>query len=119
MENKPLENKQYKEPQLYCKIGQKREEHQPDDIFELIIGDFLRAVDPKTYFVTSGEAVQKAKKLEDDLWYLAGQARKLRGLLEKAKGPAKWLETEWNSFGQLVLKRKWPRPAKPANPSKE
>lgn len=108
-----MENKSYQEPQLYCKIGQRRQEHQPEDIFELAIMDFLKAIDPKMYFVTSGEAVQKARKLEEDLKYQATQARKLRILLEKAKGPAKWFETEWNSSGQLILKRKWPRNPQP------
>ena len=105
---------QYKEPDPLCKLGSKREEHQPDGVWELVLNDFLNAIDPKKYFVTSGEAVQKAKKLEEDIWSLAGKARSLRKMLEKAREPAVYLETEWIDGGRLILKRKNPRNKKGA-----
>lgn len=98
----------YKEPRQYCKLGERREEHQPDGIYELILSEFVTAIDPKTYFVTSGEAVRKAEQLAKDLWKMAGQAQKLQNYLKKARGPAVYLETEWND-GRLILKRKNPR----------
>jgi len=33
-------------------------------------------INPQSYFVTSGDAVEKAKVLEKDLWHLAGELRK-------------------------------------------
>ncbi|MEM3097480.1 MAG: hypothetical protein QXU32_02005 [Nitrososphaerales archaeon] len=101
----------YQEPEPYCKIGHKPQPHQPDDIYELVLSEFVSAIDPKNYFVTSGEAIQKAKKLEQDLWHMAGEARKLRRLLEKARGSAVYLETEWQD-GHLILRRKNPRSKK-------
>ncbi len=99
----------YKEPDPYCRIGGKKQLHQPDAIFELVLSDFFTGpIDPKAYFVTSGEAVRKAEQLEKDLWFAAGQARKLRNLLKVAREKAVYLETEWND-GRLILKRKNPR----------
>jgi hypothetical protein len=58
-------------------------------VFELVIENHVpfvnpldydikdqHGIDPKEYFVTSGDAVEKAKKLETDLWQLAGDVRK-------------------------------------------
>jgi hypothetical protein len=100
----------YQEPDPYCKIGGKKQLHQPEAIFELVLADFFKGpIDPKTYFVTSGEAVRKAEQLEKDLWYAAGQARKLKNLLKVAREKAVYLETEWNADARLILKRKNPR----------
>lgn len=109
----------YQESEPYCKIGGKPQEHHPEGIYELKLIEFLQAIDPKTYFVTSGEAVQKAKKLERDLWVMAGKARQLRTLLEKARGPAVYLETEWQEGARLVLKRKNPRVKKDEDKSEK
>ena len=103
----------YREQDPYCKLGNNKELHQPDGIWELILADFVTGIDPKNYFVTSGEACQKAKKLEEDIWLLAGKARKLRNLLEKARGSSTYLETEWTDGGRLLLKKKDPRNKKP------
>lgn len=107
---KPLPT--YQEPRRFCKLGERRLEHQPDGVYELVLSEFITELDPKTYFVTSGEAVRKAEQLEKDIWKMAGKARKLRNYLKKARGPAVYLETEWND-GMLVLKRKNPRNPKP------
>ena len=61
----------------------------PPDVYELIISDHVPYVDPATYglseersirpsdyFITSGDAVEKTKILERDLWELAGSLRK-------------------------------------------
>jgi hypothetical protein len=99
----------YVDPEPYCKLGDKREPHQPEGVWELRISDFLSTINPKDYFVTSGEAVQKSKKLEQDVWEMAGRVRKLYNLLKKARGPAVYLETEWVEGGRLIIKRKNPR----------
>ena len=98
----------YQEPEQYCKLGNHRKEHQPDGIFHLVMKDFMTPIDPNTYFITSGEAIAKAEKLEKDIWTMAGKARQLKNLLKQARGPAVYLETEWND-GRLLLKRKNPR----------
>lgn len=93
----------------YCTIGKTRREHHPKNVFELVVEEHITAIDPKRYFMTSGEAVAKAAKLEQDLWQAAGQARKLLKLLTEARGDAKWLESSWNGERRLILKKKNPR----------
>lgn len=59
----------------------------PPAVFELVLADHITWADPKEYgldregikpcdyFVTSGDAVEKAKVLDKDLWHLAGSLR--------------------------------------------
>lgn len=61
----------------------------PPDVFELIIDDHvpfanpevfcvqMQYIKPSDYYITSGDAVEKTKILERDLWNLAGELRKL------------------------------------------
>jgi len=70
------------------KIGEKWGGSKPA-IFQLVIDDHIPFVDPKTfefdvesinpkmYFVTSGDAVQKAQVMERDFWDLAGRLRRI------------------------------------------
>lgn len=104
----PISVPKYEEPEQFCRLGEHRKEHQPEGIYQLIMKDFMTPIDPNQYFITSGEAIAKAEKLEKDIWLMAGKARKLRNLLKKARGPAVYLETEWND-SRLLLKRKNPR----------
>lgn len=72
----------------YVKIGEKWAD-QPPAVFELVIDDYLpyinptdynlniAGIDPRDYFITSGDAVQKSIVLEQDLWRHAGEVRKL------------------------------------------
>lgn len=90
------------------KNGEERRPYHKKDIWELDIDDLLKAVDPKDYFCTTGEAVIKTKKLEADLFAMAGLARKLRNTLVKLRGENVYLETQW-SDGRLLLKAKNPR----------
>lgn len=73
-------------------------------VFELVIYDHVpfvdpttyglkspeytsRSIDPAKYFVTSGDAVEKTKVLERDIWTLAGDLRKLSyQIIEKEQG---------------------------------
>lgn len=85
-------------------------------------------LDPAGYFITSGDAVAKATKLEDDLWILAGQlraqrpkkpskkyvayeravwqcagkARVMLNKLIKARGAHCFLETEWKDSSRGI-----------------
>ena len=70
-------------PRIGCEIG----ENKPS-IFELVLSDHIEFVDPKDfgieaesinpadYFVTSGDAAEKARVLEEDYWKLAGKLRR-------------------------------------------
>ncbi len=74
-------------PGPYPKIGEPIIGERPP-VFELVVRDLVPFADPATYdldcvglnpdeyFVTSGDAVEKAKALERDLWQLAGEVRK-------------------------------------------
>lgn len=120
---------------------------KPYDQFDLVVDDHVpfvnprsygitdfKGINPNDYFVTSGDAVSKAKFLEKEMWDLAGSARKKFGTsrikkhkefvaavwkaagrcramvktLEKARGDAIFLETEWINH-QLICKPKNPR----------
>lgn len=96
----------------YCRLGEKKAPHHPDGIWELALSDFVAPIDPKSYFITSGEAIQKTKKLLLDIADLADKTRKLLKELKKAKGKAVYLETDWTGDGSglLYLRQKNPRP---------
>lgn len=104
----PASIPKYEEPEQFCKLGKNRKEHQPEGIYHLVLKEFMTPIDPHQYFITSGEAIAKAEKLEKDIWLMAGKARQLKNMLKKARGPAVYLETEWND-SRLLLKRKNPR----------
>lgn len=64
--------------------------NQAHTVYQLILDDHIPYIDPKSYnlpdeydgvkpldyFITSGDAVEKAKILEKDMWNLAGKLRK-------------------------------------------
>jgi len=118
---------------------------------ELFVSDFLQIMkpprqfdlepfDPSSYYITSGDAVQKAKYLSGLMWKYAGAARKQLGLmttktkacvefekmcwknagacnkmicaLKKVRGDAVFLETEWNAEHKLLCIPKNPRSVK-------
>lgn len=64
----------------------------------------LEGVDPRNYFVTSGDAVEKAKVLEKDCWHLAGEARKLL-----INGIAKYKKCSHQKAVKLYREGKRPR----------
>lgn len=110
-------------------------------VFELVLDDHVPFVDPaeyglscdcvrpRDYFVTSGDAVAKARVLEKDLWALAavlrkqltsrssaslrryekavwaaaGRARALLNKLIKARGAACFLETDYDDHRLLCI----------------
>lgn len=72
----------------YPKIGETIGDPHPA-VFELVVSDHVpwvnpadyglgdrEGVNPHDYFITSGDAVEKAKVLDRDLWQLAGNLRK-------------------------------------------
>lgn len=96
--------------------------------------------DPHRYFITSGDAICKAKRLSKDLWAYAGQVRKATNLcktkneetrrfekecweyagksmsmikaLEQARGTAIFIETEWSANRILMCIPKNPKSVK-------
>jgi hypothetical protein len=114
---------------------------QHPSVFELVLNDHIRYVDPKdygldqqysldpsSYFITSGDAVEKAKILERDIWLLVNKLRKelqqgdenfsaytaeilitakqatnLHQALKVAKGTNCFLETEWENHRLLCI----------------
>lgn len=96
----------------YAKVtmddGVERRDYQPKNTWELDLHTFVKKIDPDDFFATSGEATLKARKLEKDLFKMAGRARKLVNQLEKLKGEDVYLEMTWHE-GRLILKAKNPR----------
>jgi len=91
------------------KSGQERREYHKKLVWELVVSDFLKKIDPKDYFCTTGDAVIKARKLEHDLFKAAGVARKLANTLEnKLRADNVYMETQWQN-GRLLVKAKNPR----------
>jgi hypothetical protein len=73
---------------VYHKVGQPIPDDRPS-IFQLVVEDIVdnvkpkkygisseKGIDPNYYFVTSGDAVEKAKVLSKEMWQYAGQVRK-------------------------------------------
>jgi hypothetical protein len=73
--------------EIVCKVGDEIVGPLPA-VFELVVSDHVQWTDPRAYgldrdginpadyFVTSGDAVEKARVLDKDLWRLAGDLRK-------------------------------------------
>lgn len=103
------QNGEYEEPEPYAVLGEKPADHQPDGVFDITEAlNNLPAIDPKQYFITSGEAVRKADKLVSDFYSAAVRAKVFRTKLEEARASAKHLETQHDD-GRLLAKRKSPR----------
>lgn len=90
------------------KILEDRREFHKQGVWQLNVADFLKPIDPSRYYVTSGEAVTKARRLEQDLFEAAGDARRLANILQRLRGESTYLETQWYD-GKLLVIRKDPR----------
>lgn len=99
----------------YNYVGGPLREDKQKGVFELIVDEFVKTIDPNRYYVTSGEAVAKAEALEKDLWRAAGDARRLVKILKETRGEALRLECGWSGEGRLILKQKNPRKKKKQN----
>lgn len=94
----------------YARIGEKQEQGQCKKTFVVPIEEY-KTIDPKYYFVTTGEATTKVKVLLNDINELAREVRKLQRQLEKTKGDSDYLETAWED-GKLLIKKKVARSKK-------
>ena len=102
--DKPKKSYQSMEP--FAKLGEDPLSHQQKNVWDATeaLAD-LSAIDPKTYYITSGEGVRKADKLVRDLYSAAVRARSFKRKMEKARGSAKFLET-CREDGRLLVKQK-------------
>jgi len=88
-------------------------------VFELDLAKFIPCVDPTcyglpedtpqvdpcAYFITSGDALAKAIKLENDMWALAIQLRKQYARLGTRQGKKKWIiKREYKEYVEAVWK---------------
>lgn len=93
----------------YAQLGDEPLPGQPKGVWDITDTlNELKSVDPKEYYITSGEAVKKAEKLVKDAYALAVKARAFREKLKKARGIKKYLETAHDN-NRLCVKCKDPR----------
>jgi hypothetical protein len=59
----------------------------------------IKGIKPKMYFVTSGDAVEKAKVLEADLWTLAGKIKTIYGKSADERHQ-KLIKAIWSAAGK-------------------
>ena len=133
----------------YHLVGDPFDANDPPTVFELRLRDHVICIDPiefkitqpiiqinpSSYFITSGDALDKSIRLEKDLWTLAGKLRAEKGSrptkkyvdytsavwkcagkgralvhkLREVKGSNSFLETEWDNNGCLLCITKNPR----------
>jgi hypothetical protein len=94
-------------------LCQERSPHQPKGVWYIDIESFheaLKVIDPKQYFITSGEAVKKTEVLCTDLKAALQIATRLLTIFKTLKADAKYLETQWENQ-RLLIKTKNPRPS--------
>ncbi|MBD3407280.1 MAG: hypothetical protein GF411_14275 [Candidatus Lokiarchaeota archaeon] len=102
-----VEEKTFTEDAPFAMLGDEPVGGQPKKVWEVPI-DQYKAIDPRQYFVTTGEAIIKIDQLIGDLKNLQSNIKKLRTRLLKAKSESKYLETAWEQ-NKLIVKRKDPR----------
>jgi len=113
----------------YAKLGNDPLPGQPKDVWIMPdLKTYLPAIDPHSYFITSGEAVKKAEKLVKDVYALATKCRAFRDKLVKARGIKKYLETvrdpslsnkDLETSSGLLIKSKNPRSRKEEDEGEE
>jgi len=91
----------------FAMLGDDPRDGQPKKVWEVPI-DELKAIDPKQYFVTTGEAIAKTEQLIADIKQLLIDTKRFMSKFKKVKDDSKYLETAWESR-RLVVKRKDPR----------
>lgn len=88
----------------YATIGETPKKGQPKKAWVIPIDEYAQ-IDPKKYFITTGEAIVKINVLLDDLRQLSKDINKLKKLLVKTKDESDYLETCWCG-GKLLVKKK-------------
>lgn len=88
----------------YAVLGNHPEHGQSKKAWVLKIDEFKK-IDPKDYFITTGEALVKTEVLLNDLRDLTKDIKKLQREMVKTKADSDYLETCWED-GKLLLKKK-------------
>lgn len=88
----------------YAIIGTEPKYGQSKKAWVVLIDEYKK-IDPKQYFITTGEGTVKVKVLIDDIKVLLKEAQKLQKQLIKTKGESDYLETCWED-GKLIMKKK-------------
>ena len=88
----------------YATLGNEPEQGQSKKAWILEIEEYKK-IDPRYYFITTGEAIVKVDVLLDDLKELTKEVKKLKKECEKIKGDSDYLETCWED-NKLILKKK-------------
>jgi len=97
------------EMEPYCVLGYESMLKQPKDVWDAT--ESLRQlcpINPRDYYTTSGEAIQKTQKLIDDTKKLLLETKSFLNKLIKSKGQKKYLESSWDD-NKLLVKAKNPR----------
>lgn len=87
------------------------EENSKSGSFTLNIDMYSKELNPKKYFLTSGDAVSKTEKLIEDIQGMLSNIKGLHHDLLELRGENKFLETEINK-GKITMKIKNPRSKK-------
>lgn len=87
---------------------EERYDNHKQGVWEFDLDDFVKPIEPKKYFVTTGDAVCKTKRLISDIENLLSDSKKMLEILEKIRGSNVYLETRWEN-GKLLLLIKNPR----------
>jgi len=82
-------------------------------VYELVIYDHVpfvnpadykvefESIDPHYYFITSGDAVEKTRVLEREMWELAGKVRKhIKTIKKPTKLQKEYEKAVWNAAGK-------------------
>lgn len=96
------------QPGVFCLILEEWFDVKPTQCKHPGCEPIKTTVNAFNYFITSGEAVQKVERLNQDAWKFAGRCKALLTALKKAKGESQYLEIT-SEDGMLVCRRKDPR----------
>jgi hypothetical protein len=88
----------------YAALGDQPEQGQSKKAFILDI-DSYKKIDPREYFITTGEATVKIEVLLNDIKDLTKELKNLQKELIRTKDESDYLETCWEG-GNLVIKKK-------------
>jgi len=93
-----------KKKKKYAILGNVPEQGQSKKAFILEIDNY-EAIDPKEFFITTGEATVKIDVLLKRLEKLTKDVRKLKKKLIDTKGESDYLETCWEDRDLIVKKK--------------
>jgi len=88
----------------YADLGNQPEQGQSKKAFILHIDEYKK-INPRDYFITTGEATVKIEVLLEDVKDLLKELKKLQKEMVRTKDESDYLETCWED-GNLVLKKK-------------